>query len=150
MGIVIRAAEDSDADWILSELQKFSSFFGSKKQLFHSAEHSIPVLKDWIKNHLVLIADDGSKRLGFISGIVHNHLYNPGIRVLTETFWWVPEEYRGTRAGAMLFDSFKKWGQKHVDWIMMTLENASPVNEKSLEKRGFKLIEKQFLLEIGD
>lgn len=148
MGIVVRHAENEDAEWILSELQKFSKFFGSKKELFHSPDHSIPVLKDWIKNHLVLIAEDGERKLGFISGLVHGHLYNPEIRVLTETFWWVPEEFRGTRAGAMLFSEFKSWGEKHVDWIMMTLEAASPVNEKSLEKRGFKLIEKQFLMEV--
>lgn len=76
------------------------------------------------------------------------HPYNPAIRVLTETFWWVTPNARGSRAGLMLLDAFTAYGERNADWIVFTLEHHSPVNERTLTKRGFHLHERSYLREV--
>lgn len=148
MAIKVRHAASEDVDWIVSELKKFSEFYGTQRELFLNEENSKPLVQMWVSEHLVLVAERESQLLGFIAGLVHPHLYNPEIQVLSELFWWVPEEYRNTRAGALLLNEYMMWGKKNTNWITMTLEHNSPVNEKSLFKRGFKLVEKSYLLEV--
>lgn len=76
------------------------------------------------------------------------HVFNPQIKVLSECFWWVKPEYRGSRAGALLFKNYVEWGKANVDWVTMTLEAHSPVRPEALIKRGFRLQETTFLLEV--
>ena len=150
MSIVIRRANENDLDWLLSELKAFADFFGTGKILFPSKlTDAEALLKTWIAGQLMFMAERDGERLGFIAGMIHQHVFNPEIRCLTEMFWWVPEKHRGTRAGLMLINEFAKWGKDNVDWVLFTLEDNSPVNEKSLTKRGFKLKEKQYLLEVS-
>ena len=148
--ISVRRAKQDDAAWLMSELKKFSQFFGTKKSLFSESEACWAQLRYFIDHHVVMIADLGeTKPIGFIAGCVTPHLFNPEIKVLAETFWWVAEEYRGSRAGLMLLREFMDWGEKNVDWITMGLETGSPVREDALLKRGFKLQEKSYLREVN-
>lgn len=149
MTIEVRKASDADLDWMFSELQAFDDFFGAKKSLIPSdPAEGRKILENLVEQHLFLVAERDGKLLGLIAGMIHNHLFNPEVTVLTEIFWWVPSEYRGSRAGLMLLNEFTNWGKENVDWVTMTLEHHSPVNEKSLFKRGFKLSEKQYMLEV--
>lgn len=148
MQISIRRASQSDIVWLLDQLQKFSAFYGTKRSVFGPMETSHAFVLMLIRDHLVFIADDADVgQIGFIAGIVANHPYNPEIFVLTESFWWVDEAYRGSRAGLMLLNEFTAWGKANADWTIMTLEHHSPVNEKTLTKRGYKPIERSYLLE---
>jgi RimJ/RimL family protein N-acetyltransferase len=137
-------------DWLVAQLKLFSTFYGSVYQLFGDEGYSRQYISNLIHNHVVLIADDGSPA-GLIAGYVSKHPYNPNINVLTEVFWWVEEKHRGSSAGARLLRSFTDWGKANgMNWIQMSLiEGRSPVNPESLEKRGFKLYEKAFLMEVG-
>ena len=147
--ITVRPAYASDVHWMLPQLQKFSQFYGTKIQLFGDEAHARCFIENQIEQHLVLIADrDGTGPIGFISGIVTLHPYNPSIRLLSESFWWVDEEFRGTRAGLLLLEEFVAWGKVNCDWITFALEEHSPVRDKSLLKRGFHLQERSFLMEV--
>ena len=48
----------------------------------------------------------------------------------------------------MLLKKYIEFGKKVANWIIMTLEDASPVKDESLLKRGFKLKERSFFLEV--
>jgi len=147
--MIIRKGEITDLCWLMEELQKFSKFFDTRKELFGDYEYALSAMGEMIKSHVVfIVCNEDGDRLGFIAGIVTLHIFNPGIKVLAETFWWVEEGSRNTRAGAMLFKEFISWGKKHVDWITLALESKSPVNENTLLKRGFKLHERSYLLEV--
>ncbi len=143
--IHVRTANITDIDWLLSELKEFSKFYDSRIELFGDPEHARRGLIDLMANHLLLIADKAHTRMGFIAGLIVPHLFNPKIKVLAETFWWVPEAHRGSRAGLMLLDSFVAYGNKHANWITFSLESKSPVD---LTKRGFKFQEKSYLMEV--
>lgn len=147
--ITIRNAELTDIDWLIPELREFSKFFGSKIPLFDDEQYARDGLKNLITSHLFFVASSGDKPVGFISGLVTNHIWNPKIKVLTEVFWWVIPAYRtASKAGLMLLKAFTDWGTGHVNWINFTLEHNSPVSDRSLLKRGFKPTETNYLLEV--
>lgn len=150
MTIKIRPADESDVYWICTQLKKFSDFYNSKYPLYDDPDFAAFTMGNIIENHFVLMAcEEKSKtRVGFIAGLETKHFFNPNINVLSELFWWVDEEYRGSRAGLLLLNEFIKHGEEKFQWIQFTLEHKSPVSDQTLVKKGFKLQEKSFLREI--
>jgi len=148
--ITIRRATANDLDWIVSELKKFAHFYQSNQ--FLVAEDSDYVrsnLLNMFNQHLFLVAEkDGVGLVGLIAGLYVRHFFNPNIRLLSETFWWVPEEHRGSRAGLMLLEAFTEWGKENADWITFALEENSPVKDKCLLNRGYRLQERSYLMEV--
>lgn len=150
MGIAVRKANESDAEWLLSQLQDFSRFYGTNKQLFpENTDHARGFLSEMIANHLCLVAGSNGECVGFIAGFYTCHPFNPEIRMLTEAFWWVPEAHRKSKAALMLLNAFVSHGEANADWVVFTLEHHSPVSDRCLTKRGFKLQERQYLKEVG-
>ncbi len=148
-GVTVRHGEERDVDWLLSQLKKFSTFYGTKRSLYGSDDHVREILFRCIGDHILLIAERAEAGpVGFISGFVGPHPYNPSIRSLTETAWWVDEDHRGSRAGLLLFNAFVAWGRSNVDWIVFAIEDHSPVNPDILVRRGFRLQERNFLMEV--
>jgi hypothetical protein len=149
VNLLVRPASLDDIDWLLVQLQAFSVFQDTKRELFPTEAFAREALAGMIQNHLMLVADHPAVGpVGFISGYVLPHPYNPSIQMLSETFWWVAEEHRGTRAGLLLLEAFLAWGREHADWITFALEAKSPVSDDVLLKRGFKIQERSFLLEV--
>ena len=137
-----------DIDWLIGQLKTFSEFYGHKKSLYGDEEYCREGLRRTITGHFFLIAERGKDRLGFIAGLVAPHLYNPSIRNLTELFWWVAEEHRGSSAGLVLLDEFVKWGKENCDWICFSITKDTRIDPEHLLKRGFKPYESSFLMEV--
>jgi hypothetical protein len=149
MNITVRRAATTDIAWLLTELKKFSSFIQTSRPLFEDDASAKAMVEQFVSCYVVFIAERAGIPLGFIGGIVTPHFLNPNIRVLAETFWWVQEEHRGSRAALLLLNAFLEYGKAHADWITMALEALSPVNESCLTKRGFKLQDRAFLMEVA-
>ncbi len=150
MTIGIRSADEADIEWLLGQLRKFSDFFGTELKLFGDEAQARDLLTKMILNHPTYIAEsDQCGRMGFIAGVLTPHMFNPQITVLAETFWWVDELYRGTRAGLLLLNRFVAEGQLCADWITFALEAKSPVREETLTRRGFRLQERSYLMEVA-
>lgn len=150
MAMKVRRGSSTDMDWLVEQLRQFADFFGSKKSLFADEAYVRSQLEVFMNSHLVLVAErEDLGRIGFIAGFVTPHMFNPAIKVLAEMFWWVDPLKRNTRAGLMLLEEFIAWGKSNVDWITFTLESKSPVNDRLLYKRGFKLQERSFILEVS-
>lgn len=145
----VRRAQPSDMDWITGELRAFDRFYGSTKSLFGNAEYVRTTLEALIAQHVFLIAERDGNRMGFIAGLLTPHFFNPELKVLTEMLWWVPPAHRGSRAGLLLLNEYIRIGEESADWILMTLEDRSPIAERSLIKRGFHLKERSFLMEVN-
>ena len=134
----VRPAVEADLDWLLSQLKDFSKFCGTKIPLFDDEGFARQMMINMMQNHVVLVAEkDGIGLMGLIAGLFTPHVFNPKIRVLAETFWWVPPEHRGTRAGLMLLNEFIDYGKRCADWITCALEEKSPVKDRFLTDRGF-------------
>jgi hypothetical protein len=148
MNVRTRRATLDDIPWMLGELRNFSDFYQTKRRLFADQEHVTTILTNLITNHFVCIAEKESSPMGFIVGMVSGHVFNPTIRTLTELAWWVEEKSRMSRAGLMLLNEFISFGKENADWINFSLEAHSPVKGDCLEKRGFSLKERNFILEV--
>lgn len=146
--ITVRPAERTDVPWLMRELRQFAAFDGSKRSLFPDEDEAESMLQSMIEAHPFFIAENG-QRLGFIAGYLHPHPWNSKVVQLTETFWWVDEEHRGSRAALKLLDYFVAFGEEVAHRIAFTLEAKSPVNTRTLEKRGFRLQETAWIREMA-
>jgi hypothetical protein len=145
----IRKAETQDIFWLLPKLLSISHFYNTKKSLFGGGLQSKQMLELMIDTQVFLIAfNELEGPVGFIGGHFFEHPFNPKIRVLAETFWWIDDTKPNSDAGALLLDAFTLLGKQKADWITFTIDNHSPMNEKSLFKHGYNLHERNFLMEV--
>jgi hypothetical protein len=153
MTMRVRRAIAADAPWLLDQLLAFDQFFGSTRSLFPSEEHAESMLLGLINDQPFVIAEkdepyyEAPRPVGFICGAIMPHPYNPALIVLSEMFWWVAEEYRGSRAGLLLLNEFVAIGKRSAHWVIMTLEQESTIDPDHLYRRGFRLKELSYLLE---
>lgn len=145
--ILTRTANRYDVDWMFQECKAFSEAYPSKFSLAGNETYARVFISNLIQNHLVIVAVKDGERAGFIAGMIGPHHFNPDIKHLTEIFWWVPPALRMTGVGAKLFLEFVAFGKANCDCITMTLEKDTGISDAALEKRGFKLTEKAYLLE---
>jgi len=148
--IIVRRARIDDIEFMTDELELFSKEYGTIKSLIGSRENCKARLPWLIENHVVFVAfREDTTKIGFIAGIGHPHIFNQKIKVLGEVFFWVCEEYRGSRAGLLLLRSFIAEGEKNYDWVTMaTIGDNSRLKPETLEKQGFVKKETGFLLEV--
>lgn len=147
--ISVRFARTSDLSFMVSEAKEFAKFYGGKQSLFPGDELAREGFLNLMRQkHPFFVSFVDNEPSGFIGGYLTQHPFNPNLRWLAESFWWVKEKFRNTRSGLVLLNEFIDYGRKKADRITMTLEHHSPVNEKSLLRRGFQSSERVFLLEV--
>ena len=146
--VEVREATYDDVPWLLEQLREFSRFFNSRLPLFPDDAAAEAGIRLMILDHVVIIAEDVEGRAGFIAGFIGPHPFNPKIVVLNEAFWWVSQDRRKSRAALLLLNAFKAEGRRYADWITMSLEADSPVNDSALTKRGFALKERSYIFEV--
>ena len=149
MGIQVRSGVLEDVPNVIVELRNFSDFFGTEKSLFGTEEHSRKVIEQQINDHVFFVAESGDEFVGFISGYINAHPYNPDIKMLSESFWWIKPKFRGSRAAFLLLEAFTAFGKECADCITMSVLADSPIKESTLTRRGFHLKEKAYLMEVN-
>jgi hypothetical protein len=142
----LRRALGSDIPWLQCELKKFSTFIETKYELYGSDEYTQDGLQLLIDKHFLLIAELQGTPVGFIAGYFTGHLFNPSIKVFNELFWWVPSGH--PKAAYSLLKEFIKFGKENAQWIVMSLNRYTKINEKSLLRKGFHEHERNFLMEV--
>lgn len=146
--LVIRLATHDDVPWLKQELRAFANWNGLR--LFGDEAHAEALLGQLIETQFVAVATRGDDRLGLIAGVMSPHPFNPDIKMATELWWWVTPDARGSSAGARLLDAFDLWANDSgADLVSFTLEAESPVNPRALERRGYRLMEYQFVREVS-
>lgn len=146
--VTVRAAWVSDAVKLLPMLKEFDQFASQKHKLYSNDVEIAGIIGNLIQTQPFLIAERDRELIGCFAALVTPHIFNPRIRVLTELFWWVKPEYRGTRAGLLLLETMTQWAKQNVDMFVMTLEHHSPVRPQTLTKRGFQMRETNYILEV--
>jgi hypothetical protein len=146
--VSIRPARPADIPWLIVQLREFSKFNDVKYEVFGDEGYAAQKLVEMMERHYFSVAERGNELLGFLAGYYVPHPFNPQIITLVEMFWWVASEHRCSRAGLMLLDDYVAWGKRHANWITFALQSNSPVNPKTLLKRGFIEQERSYLLEV--
>lgn len=149
--MTIRRAKAKDIPWLAGELRAFDEFFPAERSLY-PGDGTVAYNLEQLMNRddiVFLVATNEVQPIGFILGAKIAHFFNPAIVVLQELLWWVSPEFRGSSAGLRLLHEFVDIGKlEEVDWITCSLETGSPVNPNALERRGFRLLERSFLMEL--
>lgn len=145
--IKIRQAYKADVPWLFTQCEEFARFYGSKISLAGNPEYGRQFLTELVEKHFVRIGEHDGLAVGFIAGTVGPHHFNPDIIQLTELLWWVQPKARTSGVGMRLFEEFMNFGETECNWITFTLEEISPVSDRFLLKRGFRMTEKAYLKE---
>ena len=147
--VAVREGRPEDLDWIIVQLRALSKFFGTRTPLFKDEEFARQSMLAIMERHFCRVAEADGQRVGLIAGLVTPHVLNPDVKVLCETFWWVVEGPHAARAGMMLMNEFVAWGREHVHWITFSLQEHKPVGAGVLERSGFHLHERTYLMEVA-
>lgn len=103
------------------------------------------IVKKMYEDKTGLVAFDGDTRVGCLGGYLSPNLFNPELATLSELIWWVHPDYRKTRVGAMLLAEYDKMAKNTEAYDgTFSLLPHSPINFKSLEKRGYAVAEQAF------
>jgi hypothetical protein len=144
---LIRSANSEDYEWVMAQAEEFDKFFDAKFSLVPDKEEAAILFKALIDSHLFLISEINGVRTGFITGLISPHFLNSNVNTLTEILWWVDTKYRLGRSGVTLLNAFVEWGKENVQMINFSLEDKSPINDSTLERRGFRYKERAFIME---
>lgn len=149
MEVSVREATVADIPWLIEQLKEFSVFYDPKLSFFGDEEYVVSGIEVLIKEHVFLIAVKGTVRLGFVAGILSGHMYNPRIKVLNESLWWVEKKFRNGKAAFMLLETFIERGKKEkADLVHFVLSGKNRIKDKALLKRGFYLNERIYTKEM--
>lgn len=146
----IRQAMVSDIPSLMACLKNFSDHYSTKLPPFKDQQTSQKILTNMISDHLfyVAVTEKDHEMVGFIAGFVCDHVYNPDIKTLVEAFWWTQPEHRRSGVGIQLLEAYEEWGKNNVDWVLMTIEEDTPIDHELLLARGFKKKETSFIMEV--
>lgn len=97
-----------------------------------------------ISDKAVFVAKRGEECIGAIGGILSPNVFNPQYTVLSEVFWYVLPEHRNSRAGLLLLKALEDRAKECSDELILSLLSSSPVQIKTMEKRGYALGEFSF------
>ena len=95
------------------------------------------IIYKMIEQGTAWIAKIDGKPVGALGGLLATNPFNPSIITLVEVFWYVHDDYRNTRVGAMLFKSFDEAASTMAHESTMCLLSTSKVNHETLEKKGY-------------
>lgn len=150
MLIETRDATSRDVPWLIDQARAFSSIYPSSIKAFEDETYATEFFTELVINHYVRIAQtETGEPCGFIGGTLAPHPFSPNVLTLAELFWWVDPKYQGSRAALLLLNDFNDYGEKHADLITISRISKSQLTHRTLERRGFSLVEEAFAKEIG-
>lgn len=147
--MIIRKATLEDLDFIVEEGIKFLEYHPMNLQIDLDIDNLYTLGELLIKEHILLIAEEGTTRLGMISGLVTPHIYNPSCLVVQELFWWVLPEHRTTTAALKLLKAFEQEAKKQgADVIAMVSTVYTPTLDKVYKRYNYRPVESSYFKEI--
>jgi len=115
-------------------------------------DHSVASYTSFIKNGIgaMLLLKHAGTIIGGLGCLKYPDLHS-GKLTAVETFWFVTPDHRGR--GLMLLDAFESWGKRHgcKKLAMVHMVDSYPgILEKLYIRKGYKLIEKHYVKEVGE
>ena len=99
---------------------------------------------------VIYIAELNDEIIGAAGGCVDEHHWG-NEKWGAEDFWFVKKEYRGSKAGLLLFKKLMDWFKKNkAKRIQMTHYTWNPKIEKFYDKKGFKPFEVSYVYKVGE
>lgn len=142
----VRVADYNDLPWILDDagVKMIKDEVGQPE--LYNRQTLANVAIEGIKTETVFVGMKDEELVGVIGGVVVPHYLNQTKRTLAEIMWYVLPEFRETRVGLLLMKEYANKA-KEFDYATFSLLAGSPISDKTLNKFGFKLKERSFLME---
>jgi GNAT superfamily N-acetyltransferase len=145
--VTVREARGGDVAWVFAQLRLFAETYGMA-DLWPGDEAAHLRAEAICASEPCYIAELDGERAGFIVGVVAPNYWNPALRVLTETLWWVAPGYRGQGLGEGLLWVFEQYAARFgFPVALSTLGDKTPVPRETLERRGYRVQEVTWLKE---
>ena len=145
--VIIRQLEVEDIDKAIPLFEEFCKESLSDYGIPVDVEHLTKLANIYKDNTLII--ESGDKLVGIISGAVVD-MPAGGKKVYQELVWYVLASHR--RYGIKLLNTLEEKCKKEgIDSIIMSLMQNSKSNklENFYNKRGFRLVEKQYIKQVG-
>ena len=113
-------------------------------------QHLYALVLNTLKDNTSFIVKKDNKCIGALGALIVPNLFNPSYITLAEVFWYVLPEYRNTRAGLLLLNSFDERARQLASDATLSLLPSSEVGIKSLAKKGFNMEEMGFRKSYGE
>lgn len=143
----LRLAELHDIDWIVKEAGRRMVYEELKKPDLYDPHTLQELALRCIREQTALVVTKAGKCVGVIGGVLVPHYLNKNQMTLAEIMWYVLPQYRTGRAGMMLLKGFKEMAEQRATKATLSLLGSSQISDKTLERFGFKLMERAYLLE---
>ena len=143
----IRLAEIHDIDWIVKVAGRRMTHEELKKPDLYDPHTIQELALKSIRDQTTLVVSKDSHIIGVIGGVLVPHYLNRNQLTLAEIMWYVLPEHRSGRAGLMLLKGFADMAKQRAAKATLSLLGSSPISDKTLEKFGFKLAERNYLME---
>lgn len=142
----VRVADYNDLPWILDDAGvKMIQEEVKQPELYNRATMTNIVIAA-IEQETVFIGTADEQPVGVIGGIIVPHYLNADKTTLAEIMWYVYPEYRETRVGLLMLKKYSERA-KDFDYATFSLLAGSPISDRTLERYGFHLKERSFLME---
>ncbi len=142
---MIRYIQPQDLDYLVQAGERFFKVSEQPEGIVYSPAALRAFLTEAITNeNMCVFIDDEYK--GAIGGVATPY-YMTGQIIVSELFWWVEPEYRGSLGGDLLH-TLEEWAKyKEADAVsMVSLESSNPrVMDRVYRRKGFKLMEHSYL-----
>ena len=139
----IKPVTEEDVDWIVDAAVETTDDSGDKS--IFNEEQIRNITKLVVEMGTGLICTYEGERVGVLCGMKNPHPLNPNKLVMFSLFWFVKKRYRHTRVVSMLLNGLKELGQD-CDETVLGIPSYVPITDKSLERGGWKLSEKQYIM----
>ncbi len=141
----VRRATTDDMEWMLKQCKDFMDYL--RLPLKWDEDYIREVVRMYMQDHHVILVLKNTERAGVVAAMESPHPFDPSTKIMTEILWWVPEEWRKTRAGYILLGALEHIAETANALLVLSTEKHSPLNERTLNKRGYQLRELSYVKE---
>jgi len=143
----IRQAYITDLDELLVNAETFMGLLDMELEIDH--EYLKSVFVDLIRRHIILVAVHKDKIVGSIAGLCTSSMFDRNTKIVSETFWWMMPDSRGTTGGYKLLKEFEKRAKAtNCKYITLSRLAKSPVQQATYEKAGYNITEETWVKRI--
>lgn len=142
----VREAEYTDIRWIVEEAAVRMLTDEVKQPALYNATTLTEIVAKAIQTRTLFIGSVDGIPVGAIGGIVVPHYLNNEKSTLAEIMWYILPEHRGSRVGLKMLKMYAEKARE-FDYASFSLLASSPISDRTLEKLGFRLTERNYLME---
>lgn len=140
---MIREAEHKDVPALVAWGQKFHDMAPHKPMGDYDSAAVARMLRFMMDSPQAMVLTNGT---GAIGGVFAPVYFNPSRWMFEESFWWASADGMSLLDAAM--ERGKEWGASYL--LLSTLENRkSAAIDRVLARKGFVLLERRYLKELG-